>query len=106
MSMNEIIVIALAGLAGTVLGALFFAGLWWTLRRGLASSRPALWFFTSLLLRLSLTLAGFYWVAGDDWRRLLACLLGFLLARLLVTRLTRPAPRRAGLGAEEASHAP
>ncbi|MDX1365966.1 ATP synthase subunit I [Pseudomonas sp.] len=106
MSMNEIIVIALAGVAGTALGALFFAGLWWTLRRGLASSRPALWFFTSLLLRLSLTLAGFYWVAGDDWRRLLACLLGFLLARLLVTRLTRPAPMPAGRCAEEASHAP
>src|SRR3990167_5758726 len=66
----------------------------------------ALWIFTSLLLRLSLTLAGFYWVAGDDWRRLLACLLGFLLARLLVTRLTRPGQPAAGIATEEASHAP
>ncbi|HZX51078.1 N-ATPase subunit AtpR [Pseudomonas sp. XK-1] len=106
MSINEIIFMALAGVAGTMLGALFFAGLWWTLRRGLASSRPALWIFTSLLLRLSLTLAGFYWVAGDDWRRLLACLLGFLLARLLVTRLTRPGQPAAGIATEEASHAP
>ncbi|MDA7089040.1 ATP synthase subunit I [Pseudomonas sp. SA3-5] len=106
MSMNEIIFMALAGVAGSVLGAVFFAGLWWTLRRGLASSRPALWFFSSLLLRLSLTLAGFYWVAGDDWRRLLACLLGFLLARLLVTRLTRPAHPPAGISPGEVSHAP
>src|SRR3990167_6121577 len=98
MSINEIIFMALAGVAGTMLGALFFAGLWWTLRRGLASSRPALWIFTSLLLRLSLTLAGFYWVAGDDWR--------FLLARLLVTRLTRPGQPAAGIATEEASHAP
>ena len=106
MNLNEAVFIALAGGAGAVLGVLFFAGLWWTLRRGLVSRRPALWFLISLVLRLSLTLTGFYWVAGDDWRRLLACLLGFLLARLLVTRLTRQAPMPAALAAEGASHAP
>jgi hypothetical protein len=34
---------------------------------------------------------GFYLVSRGDWRRLLACLLGFLLARILVTRFTRGA---------------
>ncbi len=106
MNTNEIIFIALAGLAGAALGTLFFAGLWWTLRRGLASSRPALWFFASLVLRLSLTAAGFYAVAGDDWRRLLACLLGFVLARQIVLRLTRSGPGASGMGATEARHAP
>jgi len=106
MNSNEIIFIALAGLAGAALGTLFFGGLWWTLRRGLASSRPALWFFASLVLRLSLTAAGFYVVAGDDWRRLLACLLGFVLARWVVVRLTRPAPSPAGIASGEARHAP
>ncbi|MGV8841944.1 MAG: ATP synthase subunit I [Pseudomonas sp.] len=106
MNSNEIIFIALAGVAGAALGTLFFAGLWWTLRRGLASNRPALWFFASLVLRLSLTAAGFYVVAGDDWRRLLACLLGFVLARWMVVRLTRPAPSSANISSGEAGHAP
>lgn len=99
--MNEFIQLLLVGLAGAGLGGIFFAGLWWTVRRGLASARPGLWFFCSMLARLDLTLTGFYWLAGDDWRRLLACLLGFLLARLLVARLTRGTPT-----AEAVVHAP
>lgn len=90
--MNEFTQLLLVGLAGAGLGGIFFAGLWWTVRRGLASPRPGLWFFCSMLARLSLTLSGFYWLAGDDWRRLLVCLLGFLLARLLVAHLTRGTP--------------
>ena len=33
--------------------------------------------------------AGFYFIAGGDWRKLVVCLLGFVIARFLVTRLTR-----------------
>jgi F1F0 ATPase subunit 2 len=104
--MNEALATALAGAAGFLLGALFFAGLWWTVRKGLSSPRPALWFLGSLLLRMSLAVAGVYAVAGGRWQRLLACLLGFVLARLAVVRLTRPArlERRGPAGA--ASHAP
>ena len=80
----------LAWAAGGVLGGLFFGGLWWTIRKGMASPRPALWFFGSLLLRVSIVLAGFYVVCGGQWERLLLCLLGFVMARLAVTWLTRP----------------
>ena len=52
--------------------------------------QPALWFFGSLLLRMSITLAGFYFVGREDWERWLLCLLGFVLARLVVKWLTRP----------------
>ena len=38
-------------LAGALLGAFFFGGLWWTVQKGVASERPALWFLGSLLLR-------------------------------------------------------
>jgi F1F0 ATPase subunit 2 len=79
----------LALLAGALLGAAFFAGLWWTIRRGLSSGRPALLFICSLVLRTAAAVAGFYLVSRGDPRRLLACLLGFFLARLLVTRLAR-----------------
>jgi F1F0 ATPase subunit 2 len=73
-------------LIGMLLGALFFGGLWWTVRQGLASPRPALWFAGSLLLRLGIVLSGFHVVGGTDWRRMAACLIGFIFARLVVTR--------------------
>lgn len=84
-------------LAGIVLGALFFGGLWWTTKKILSSTQPALWLLASLLARTTLTLAGFYLVAQGVWQRLLICLLGFLLARMIVIRLTRrDSPRFAG----------
>jgi F1F0 ATPase subunit 2 len=76
-------------LAGVLLGMFFFGGLWWTIRRGVSSKQPAVLFFFSLLLRTGIALAGFYFVARGDWRRVLSCLVGFILARILVTWRTR-----------------
>ena len=104
--MNESLTLALALAAGVLLGAIFFGGLWWTVRKGVSSQRPALWFFGSLLLRMSITLAGFYFVGRGHWERLLLCLLGFVMARLVVTWLTRPSGRNQTAPAQEASHAP
>lgn len=106
MTMNETLALVLACIAGGALGAIFFGGLWWTVRKSLLSSRPALWVFASLLLRMGLTMAGFYVVAGGDWRRLLACLAGFVMARQVVTRLTRPLDARQALSDQEARRAP
>jgi F-type H+-transporting ATPase subunit a len=72
---NETVILVLAGSAGVLLGVFFFGGLWWTVRRGLLSKRPASLFLGSLLLRTSIILAGFYVVSGGHWDRLLACLL-------------------------------
>jgi len=98
--MNEILLFILALFAGLLLGAIFFGGLWWTVLKGVAAKQPALWFSISLLLRLFITLTGFYIVAGADWKRLLACLTGFIVARIIIIRLTTI--RSAG----EMSHAP
>lgn len=87
--MHEVFVLAAAAAAGGMLGAMFFGGLWFTVRKGVASPRPALWFFFSLLFRVSIALAGFYFVSGNHWERLLACLLGFVAARLVVMRFTK-----------------
>jgi F1F0 ATPase subunit 2 len=89
--MAEFFSLAPALAAGLLLGAFFFGGLWWTVIRGVSSPLPALWFLGSMLLRMSITLAGFYVVGREDWRRWLLCLLGFVLARLVVKRHTRPA---------------
>ncbi|MDO9104944.1 MAG: ATP synthase subunit I [Methylovulum sp.] len=87
--MNEWLSLALVCVAGLLLGAVFFGGLWWTVNKCVSSRRPGLWFFGSLMLRLGITLAGFYLVSGGHWERLLLCLLGFMVARPLVMRLTR-----------------
>ncbi|MET3131449.1 F1F0 ATPase subunit 2 [Oxalobacteraceae bacterium GrIS 1.11] len=87
--MNDMAMLMGAALGGVVLGALFFGGLWWTVRRSLAARAPALWLLASLLLRMAGALAGIYMIGAGDWRRLLVCLLGFVGARLLALRLCR-----------------
>ena len=89
--MNETFALALALISGVFLGIIFFGGLWWTVRKGLASQSQwsAFLFPVSLLLRTGIALTGFYLVADGRWERLLACLLGFVAARLLVVRLTK-----------------
>lgn len=103
--MNEILSLVPALVTGMLLGTMFFGGLWWTVQKGVSSARPALWFFGSLLLRTSMTLVGFYMVSDGHWERLLVCLLGFTIARLIATRLTRIAERPTRV-TEEAGHAP
>ena len=103
--MNDTLSLALAFVTGVLLGAIFFAGLWWTIRKSLSSAQPALWFLGSLLLRTGIALAGFYFIARGRWERLLVCLLGFVMARLVVTRLTRTAEKPTYF-AQAATHAP
>ncbi|MCA9006930.1 MAG: hypothetical protein KDA70_16760, partial [Planctomycetaceae bacterium] len=64
---------------GLILGALFFGGLWLTIRNLQKSSHPAFLFLASALVRISLTISGF-WLIGvwlDEsarWQRLMVCL--------------------------------
>jgi F1F0 ATPase subunit 2 len=94
MPMNESLSLALPLAAGVLIGALFFGGLRWTVRKGIASPRPALWFFASMLARMSIALTGFYFIGREDWERWLLCLAGFILARLAVQHDSRT--RQAG----------
>jgi F1F0 ATPase subunit 2 len=100
-TMNEAPMVILACIAGAGLGAMFFGGLWWTLRKAIPSQHPALWFGSSLLLRMGLTLLGFYFVSAGDWHRMLACLAGFAVSRAAITWLTRQRPGPT----QEANHA-
>ena len=103
--MNETLMLVLACAAGAGLGAVFFGGLWWTIRKGVSSKQPALWFFASLLVRMSIALAGFYFVSGGDWKRLLLCLLGFVMARVVVMWITRPSKKNQNHPEKEERHA-
>ena len=87
--MNDPLSLLLSFVAGLLFGVVFYGGLWWTIRKGLSSPRPALLFLGSAVLRMSVVMAGFYFVSNGLWQRLLACLMGFIIARLAVTWLTR-----------------
>jgi F1F0 ATPase subunit 2 len=101
--MNETPTLVLAFIAGVGLGAAFFGSLWWTPEKAMPSPRPALWFASSILLRMGVTLTGFYFVSSGHWPRMLSCLLGFALSRPVVTWLTRP-PARPLAEANHAAH--
>lgn len=111
--MSEVLALTGAFVAGVLLGGLFFGGLWWTVAKALSSSWPAFWFIGSLLLRVSLVLVGFYLVAlvatsftaAGVLASSMSCLLGFTIARVVVTRLTRLVEETPRRPAQEARHA-
>jgi F1F0 ATPase subunit 2 len=79
----------LSFLAGGSLGALFFIGLWWTVRNIGSSQYVALLFLGSMLLRTGMVIVGFYYVLGDSWQQLLLGLLGFVVVRTVASRFMR-----------------
>ena len=103
--MNEYVTLALAWVAGLMLGAFFFGGLWWTVQKGVSSEQPVIWFFISLMLRMSIVLVGFYLVGHGQWQRLIACLLGFICARFIVTALTATFDKHRNPTTKEIGHA-
>lgn len=90
MTVNDALTLFLALGAGILLGGFFYGGLWWTVSRATQFQNPGLWFLGSLLLRTGVTMAGIYLVFDGRIEGLLVCLLGFIVGRVAVTRLTRP----------------
>ena len=103
--MRDIFGLALALLSGILLGVIFFGGLWWTVKYRLSSRRAGLWFSGSLLVRVAITVGGFYLVSQGSWKRTLACLFGYLLARFIISGTVAKLPRRTIRTAREAHHA-
>lgn len=103
--MNNMLSLVISLMAGVLIGMLFFYGLWWTVQKIVTSERPALWTVGSMGLRMIATLAGFHFVSQGSWERLLACFLGFFLARMIVTHLTRQTDKRV-YAEQEISHEP
>ncbi len=83
--MNEKLSVITGLPLGFLLGLFFYGGLKLTLKKGLSSGYPALWFLLSFLLRTGIVVAGFYYFSGGNWKILLTCLAGFSLSRFAVT---------------------
>ena len=108
---------AVVFLAGIGLGAVFFGGLWLTTRRFVQlssasdspqpsrSPRPSegsgepqvspllndlgghLLVVLSFMARTALVVLGMFWLTRGDWRLILVCLAGFLIARTVILRV-------------------
>ncbi len=70
--------------AGIGLGLFYFGGLFWTLGQIVKVRRTKVLIFGSLLVRLGVTLFGFYWVSQGHWERFVICLVGLLGARFFL----------------------
>jgi F1F0 ATPase subunit 2 len=82
--------------AGVVLGLVYFAGLWYTVRNLLNARRPALWTAVSFALRAGFCMMGFFWLADGGWQLVLAALAGFLLVRQVMIRRLKAERRHFG----------
>jgi F1F0 ATPase subunit 2 len=88
-----------AALGGALLALVYFAGLWWTVRRVTTARRPVAFVAGSFVLRATVAAAVLLLIMGGDLVRLIAALGGFLIVRTVVLWRVRqgdlPAGRRA-----------
>jgi len=83
----------LTGVAGAAAGAVFYAGLHWTVRRALSSRRPVRLLLASFAARLALVAALLGAALQGPWQGVVVALAGIVLARTVVlARLNRRAP--------------
>jgi len=71
---------------GIAAGTFYFGGLWWTVKKLPGAHRPEFLSLASFLLRAVVILTVFYAATQGKWDRLIFCLVGFSLARLVLLR--------------------
>ncbi len=87
--MSDIMGLVLSAVGGLTIGAIYFGGLWWTLRKTLGTDANVALLPLSLFIRVAICLGGFYLIGAGDPAQILACLAGFIAARFILFRLTR-----------------
>lgn len=71
-------------LVGILLGIIFFGGLYWSVRKLTTVKYPGLLMAVSVIGRMVILLAGIYLVAGSDFRRMIAVLLGVVAVKFFM----------------------
>jgi F1F0 ATPase subunit 2 len=85
----------LAIMAGSLIGLVFYIGLWITVRQLGQTRHPGLLMLTSLLLRFTIALAGFSLIAHHgSWQQILVAVVGFTLIRIILSSRLRPEPNK------------
>ena len=85
MTLSTMIILMMSFAAGLVLGAFYFVALWRTVNRLSSTTSPVRLMLGSLILRLAVVTAGFYFVMGGQWERLAVAMLGFVVIRKILT---------------------
>ncbi|MEO8772478.1 MAG: ATP synthase subunit I [Ferruginibacter sp.] len=102
--MNEISNMVLPFIVGLLLGVIFFGGLWFTVKKLAVSKLPALLVLGSFFFRVSIVLTGFYFIGLGDWKKLIVCLVGFIVARFAVIYYTKSMDEKRMQLKKEAHH--
>lgn len=82
--------IVLGLIAGAALGALYFGGLWLTIKDVAEAKYAAARILGSFVLRGAIVLGGFYLVLQLGLPALAAAMVAFLAVRIVSTRVVRP----------------
>jgi len=86
MNMNMAVILAADFFAGMMLGAFYFIGLWRTVRQLPSIKSPAYLLLGSLILRMAVVMAVFYFIMGTGhWERLASAMLGFIITKKILT---------------------
>lgn len=89
----ETLHLAVAVIAGGLLGGLYFGGLWWTVRRMPSVAHPLNLYFVSMVVRLAVLLVSWYGVlAYFGFPPLLASIAGFITIRFVILRILGQTP--------------
>jgi F1F0 ATPase subunit 2 len=80
------LIIAVSLLSGMVLGVIFFGGLWLTVRALPTARHPAALALASFWGRTALVVGSFGLFLAQGWQTVLIGLVGFIVARLLMSR--------------------
>ncbi len=87
--MTNVFSLILSLFVGVCAGALFFEGLWRTVSKAAANSRPLSLFVISFAVRATFLLTVLWLVSRGDPFRLTACMLGFFVSRTVILRIHR-----------------
>ena len=95
---GDIAALVVPAAVGGLLGVAYFGALWLGLRRLPRVAQPGRWLALGAALRLAALLPALYLVMDGRWERLVACLLGFVATRLVLTvwargRAAAPSPQ-------------
>ncbi len=82
-------------IGGSVLGILFFGGLYWSVNQLPKAKHPGLLMTASLMVRMAILLTGLYFLMAGDIKNLLAAVAGVMLVKFAMIAkigLNTPAP--------------
>ncbi len=96
--MSSLILPAGSFFMGVFLGAIYFGGLWLTIKRLPGCQQPTLLSLGSFFARTLVCILVFYLIIGSGMQSLLLCLAGFVLTKIALIRRLSLEPRMEACG--------